>query len=432
MMMKLQHNIVQRSMYLSWILILLSSFLLRATLASYNGADVEDFMQHKSSNLRPDCDMGPDSLAEYGGTRTCIESIGNFRGRRCFYTIIPDCAGPNSPLVFDTHGLASCPSKLAKMTRWKELAQEHCFVLVYPLGTTDPDVADLTCWGLQGGAKDEFGKEAASCCCTKRIRPVKTQDAAFFRQIAAVTVNDVPIQTLNRVTIDTKRIYLAGHSNGCMAAMSIASQNSDFVAAVGCHSGSVITAFPDNIDSSYNATPMALVRGTKDRVVPYNGNFLFHSAETTHYIISKANQCTFFNKTKTEDYLDSNNTVTTFSATGCKNNATVLLYSVEGAGHAPYLDADTFRRDEIPVRFDTTKLMWNFVKTYSLDDAPSLEDRTTGHIPSLPSLPGNVIDDKQDDEAPLETASAAQKISTFRLTTTSFILSMVIGTYVAI
>lgn len=298
------------------------------------------------------------------------------------------------------------------------MAQEHCFVLVYPLGTTDPDVADLTCWGLPGGAKDEFGEEAFSCCCSRGIRPVITQDAAFFRQIAAATTRDVPIQTLNRVTIDTKRIYLAGHSNGCMAAISIAAQGSDFIAAVGCHAGSAITAFPEEYYD--NPTPMALVHGTKDRVVPYDGSFLFHSAETTHSIISKANECTNFQETKIEDYMGSSNTVTEFSSTGCRKDADAILYAVEGAGHSPYLDADTFRRDEVPTRFDSTKLMWDFVKEYSLDVDPSLEVQTTGQYPSLSPLPNTPgVDDKQDEV--LGIASASSKISIFWLTAVSMI-----------
>ncbi|CAJ1953898.1 unnamed protein product [Cylindrotheca closterium] len=373
--------------------------------------DIQDLA--KKSNARPNCDIGADSLAKYGGTRTCIESP-TFEGRRCFFTIIPDCAGPDSPLVFDAHGLASCPSKTAELTRWKEMAQEHCFVLVYPLGTTDPEIADLTCWGLPGGAKDDFGDEAHSCCCSRRIRPVVTQDAAVFRQIAAVINRDVPIQTSNRVTIDAKRIYLAGHSNGCMAAISIAAQSSDIIAAVGCHAGSAITPFP----GSYHATPMALVHGTNDRVVPYKGNFLFHSAETTHDIISKANECSSFKETKTEEFLGSNNTVTEFSSTGCKNNANVTLYAVEGAGHSPYLGVETFRRDEVPTNFDSTELLWNFVKNYELDTNPSLVDRTTGQSPiSLPSLPDPfpelVLADEQKEQT-RNGASAGHIISIFR------------------
>jgi len=367
--MTLRKTSIEHFICLSWIFL---SYLAIATSA--NNEDLD------TSNSRSDCQSGPDGLSQYGGTRTCIESL-TFEGRRCFFTIIPDCAGQDSPLVFDSHGLASCPSETAELTRWKEMAQEHCFVLVYPLGTTDPNAADLTCWGLPGGAKDEFGDEAFPCCCSRRIRPVITQDAAFFRQIAAVTTRDVPLQTLNRVTVDTKRIYLAGHSNGCMASISIAAQSSDMIAAVGCHSGSAITAFPE----SYDATPMALVHGTKDRVVDYNGSFLFHSAQTTQSIIARANECTSFKETKTDDYMGSNNTVTELSSIGCKNDANVTMYAVEGAGHVPYLDADTYRRDEIPTRFDTTELMWDFVKTYSLDTNPSLVVRTIDQDLSWPS-----------------------------------------------
>ena len=208
-----------------------------------------------------------------------------------------------------------------------------------------------------------------------------------------------------------------------MAATSIAAQSSDWVAAVGCHSGSAITAFPE----SYNATPMALVHGTKDRVVAYGGSFLFFSAKTTHKILSNANECTAFQENKIEAFWGSNNTVTELASTGCKNNATVMLYAVEGAGHAPYLDAETFRKDELPTRFDSTKLMWDFVKEYSLDVPPTLEVQTTGHYSSLPSLPDDPIvsaDDNQEDKSVDAAISSSSRISLFWLTTAS-IISMI-------
>lgn len=45
-----------------------------------------------------------DALSHIGAKRTCIESTSRYCDQRCFYTYIPECAGENSPLVFDIHG----------------------------------------------------------------------------------------------------------------------------------------------------------------------------------------------------------------------------------------------------------------------------------------------------------------------------------------
>ena len=80
----------------------------------------------------PTCPANAIELASGGAAkRTCIESTAN-DGKRCFYTYIPDCAGENTPLVFDIHGYGSCPFFSFVYTGWKTKADENCFVLVWP------------------------------------------------------------------------------------------------------------------------------------------------------------------------------------------------------------------------------------------------------------------------------------------------------------
>lgn len=327
-------------------------------------------------------------IAADGMVRTCVKSPDDdlFQGERCFDTFIPDCAGSESPLVFDIHGLSSCPFYSAQYTGWKELAEEECFVLVYPLGTTDPNVVDTPCWGLPGGMKDDNGKSSIPCCCSKFLQPVRTDVGPFLRQVAAVTVRDVPLQTAGTVTIDSKRIYMAGHSNGCMTSIYMAAQHSDMVAAVGCHAGTVTAPFPEQ---TYDATPMAFVHGTADEVVEYDGKGFFLGAETTQSIISNLNECTMLNETRT---LGMDNNVTEFASTNCTNNANVILYVLDDVGHFPYAAngaEDYIEEGTVPTKIDTTRLMWDFVKGYSLEMTPELaivvsdvSDETNNGAPS--------------------------------------------------
>ena len=125
-------------------------------------------------------------------------------------------------------------------------------------------------------------KEAAPCCCGTFIHGTadsdEVDDAAFFRNVAVSVVRDVvPNETSNNVTIDTSRIYMAGHSTGCMASIAMATIHSDLVAAVCCHAGVAQVPFP----ISYQATPTWIVHGKADPIVKFDGgNFSFSASET--------------------------------------------------------------------------------------------------------------------------------------------------------
>lgn len=78
------------------------------------------------------CPLGPFALSlPFGGIpRTCIDTE---TGKRCYYTYIPNCAGENSPLVYDIHGWFSCPLYNKLFSGWKQMADENCFVVVWPM-----------------------------------------------------------------------------------------------------------------------------------------------------------------------------------------------------------------------------------------------------------------------------------------------------------
>ena len=67
--------------------------------------------------------FGPYALSYLGAKQTCIESTGSSLTKRCFYTYIPDCAGPNSPLVFDIHGYVYVQYDI-----YLYLMMEHMFI----------------------------------------------------------------------------------------------------------------------------------------------------------------------------------------------------------------------------------------------------------------------------------------------------------------
>ena len=346
------------------------------------------------------CPLGPCALSEPFGRqipRTCISTN---RGKRCYYTYVPDCAGEKSPLVYDIHGFISCPLVSTTYTGWKELADEKCIVVVWPTvcallhlfqsfyfpewmcycilsalnlsytiysyfmkGNVRFFRTNFPCWAVPDdiiGVGSDPIKNASPCCCRNadvQVNADETQDLNFLRAIGKQVVRDVPQNSNGTVTIDTKRIYMAGHSNGCMLAMAMAMKHSDFVAAVCCHIGSIRT----NPGIDYSPTPIWFAHGEEDEVVPYEGNDLFPGAQATFNHLSTINGC---NSTNINAFSqDEGGTVQT--ASGCENNATIEFMTVYKAPHQCYRGTR--------IKYDTTADAWNFCARYQSAEEPNLD-----------------------------------------------------------
>lgn len=236
------------------------------------------------------------------------------------------------------------------------------------------------------------------CCCsepgiieTSSFDPSLTDDLRFLRQTAAAVVRDVPVMTSNQTAIDTKRIYFAGHSNGCMISLAMAAVHSDLVAAVGCHAGTMLTPFAQD----YIPTPIWMVIGTADPLVSYNGgsnhwwNWMYPSSATMFSLFATANQCNFTATQVIDPAPGSNaNTYSMFEGTSCKDDANVVLLALDDVGHNPYLDdnsEDVPNGIGQPVTLDTTQMAWDFVKTHSLKDVPNLDDVPPDEAPTSSS-----------------------------------------------
>ena len=245
-------------------------------------------------------------------------------------------------------------------------------------GNIDPTITQNSCWSTPAGLNSgPVGQPTVPCCCS--VQPSVTEDTTFLRQVVTDVVLKVPEYTtsnpnLNTVSIDTKRIYFGGHSNGCMLDMAMAAQESDLVAAVCCHSGSVLTATTED----YIPTPVWRIHGNLDITVPYDGSFsesrnvqVFTGAIEGHDYWGERNGCT---ESTVEDFRRRLNTGTIRKYTNCTDGADVELVTITGAGHNPYL-----RRLDFPLQttFDTTEWAWDFCSRHSLKEEPFLEGVTS-------------------------------------------------------
>jgi polyhydroxybutyrate depolymerase len=104
------------------------------------------------------------------------------------------------PLVFDVHGYTSFASEQLMRSKWDKMADKEGFVLI------DPDGVGMS-WN------------AGSCCGNN-----KQDDVKFFR--------DMVTKATAELCIDSKRVYVSGHSNGGAMTYRLACEAADIFAAV--------------------------------------------------------------------------------------------------------------------------------------------------------------------------------------------------------
>jgi poly(3-hydroxybutyrate) depolymerase len=332
----------------------------------------------QSSNLDAGCNGDrPDSVTEalpfLGLSGEVPQFCFQVAGReRCFYVMVPEGTTGEVPLVFDIHGSGSCPILSILYTGWFQLAQANKFVIVWPLGVTDALITDDACFAMPGGLPfDNF--TSPSCCCVEpgtlydvidadflsaTIDADVTKDADFLRMAIEEVMANVGPLTEGSVSINPKKVFMAGHSNGCVASLSMAAMHSDLVTGVACHSGKSVTPFAED----YIPVPTFIVHGAKD------DDFLYAELNVADGIglsstpdqfkaIADRNGCA-------EDVLatmlpDGEGQVET--RTGCTNDADVTLVTLANAGHNPFLGVDSPDPGSSPTTIDTSQLAWNFL-----------------------------------------------------------------------
>jgi polyhydroxybutyrate depolymerase len=296
----------------------------------------------------------------------CVEVAGV---SRCFYVLVPEGTTGEVPLVFDIHGAGSCPVFQVALTGWFQLAQANKFVVVFPLGVTDAAIVDFTCFALPGGLV--IGDiEASKCCCalgsefalgSDFIDENITMDTEFLRMAIETVITNVGPATEGAVSIDRKKVFMAGQSNGCIASLAMAATHSDLVTGVACHAGKSATPFAED----YIPVPTFIVHGVKDGELPYgeisDGNGVgFASTPDQFKAIADRNGCA--EDILTEMLPDGEGKVET--RTGCTNNADVTLVTLDNAGHSPYLGVESGQElnpGSLPTTIDTSQLAWDFL-----------------------------------------------------------------------
>lgn len=144
------------------------------------------------------------------------------------------------PLVFVFHGFTGNANEFRSATGFDAISNANGFIAVYPNGT---------------GASNALSWNAGSCCGYADQNGIN--EPAFVRAILA------DVETL--ASVDNKRIYATGHSNGGFLAYALACEMSDTFAAVAPVAG-LLLYYP-----CQPKQPVSLmhIHGLADTVVPF-------------------------------------------------------------------------------------------------------------------------------------------------------------------
>jgi polyhydroxybutyrate depolymerase len=251
-------------------------------------------------------------------------------------------------LVFVFHGGGGNGEKTARLTHFDREADRQGFIVVFPDG-------------LYKNWND--GRNAD----VSREHEEQIDDVGFVVAI---------IDTLQKVyTIDPRRIYATGISNGAFFSHYLAAHRSDLFAAIAPVSGGIAIPF-DKVFHPLQPVSVLIIQGTDDPLVPYEGGGVLRgrrgSLIPTVEAVRKwvmADRCTdspVVEKLPDRDREDGCTEVRT-CWTFCAHGTVVELLRIEGGGHtwpggAQYLPA--WLIGNVCRDFDATEEIWKFFKNH--------------------------------------------------------------------
>ncbi|MGB0034952.1 MAG: PHB depolymerase family esterase [Candidatus Acidiferrales bacterium] len=232
------------------------------------------------------------------------------------------------PLVFVLHGGGQSPESAERMSGMSTKADIENFLVVYPSGT---------------GRFSRMPTWNSGNCCGYALKN-NVDDVAFLRALLGKLEKDY--------TVDSRRIYATGISNGGMMSYRVACELADQFAAVAPVEGA------QNVECKPSAPVSVIIfHGTADRLVAFDGG------ETTHQIgpprtdNSVANAISFWVK---EDACaeapnhEVRGVLKIDTYTGCKSGTGVALYAIDGGRHT--WPGTTISGNKVAA----TDLIWSF------------------------------------------------------------------------
>jgi len=272
---------------------------------------------------------GPlDALGAAAGTESKTLEFG---GRRRTYLVhSPKGYDGKAPLalVLVLHGAVQGATNVERMSGMSAEADKEKFLVAYPNGTSRSGLAPT--WN------------AGACCGYAQTN--KVDDVGFLRALIDKLEHDY--------TVDPKRIFATGISNGGMMSYRLACELADRIAAIAPVEGA------QDVDCRPSKPVSVLVfHGTADLLVPYNGGttpFQIGPKRTDTPVSStvafwvKQDACSKTPRPEETNQLR----IDTYS--GCEDATGVTLYTIRGGHHM--WPGTRLSHNHVPA----TDIMWSF------------------------------------------------------------------------
>ena len=222
------------------------------------------------------------------------------------------------PLVILLHGYGATGAMQESYMKFESVAETNKFILVYPDGTVD-------------SSGRRFWNATDACC-------------DFLSDVADdVYLLSILKEMESSYSIDAKRIYFVGHSNGGFMSYRMACKYPDRIAAIASLAGA--SYFKTTDCGAKSSVSVLQVHGTKDETILYEGGQIlgtsYPGAVASASQWATFNQCTQNAVTRSSKFdLEPNITGDETSVTAwtnCQNSSEVELWTMEGAAHIPTL-----------------------------------------------------------------------------------------------
>jgi polyhydroxybutyrate depolymerase len=230
------------------------------------------------------------------------------------------------PLILVFHGHRMNAEYLLAMTGFNEIADAGKFLVVYPNGT---------------GLTEALSFNAGLCCGSAVKNNI--DEAEFVRRIIA--------DLEGTYTIDPKRIYVTGFSNGALLAYRLACEMSDTFAAIAPVAGN-LTFGPCQPRQKVSVIH---IQGLSDTSAPYDDEDL--EPDSSPEILSVRGSIAFwasFDGCSDLPVMDQEGIVTRTVYDSCAGGTSVELISLKGIGH-------TWPPDSI---FPASQTIWDFFSAH--------------------------------------------------------------------
>ena len=255
-----------------------------------------------------------------------------------------------TPVVFVLHGGSGHPGAVEYQSGMNQVADKEGFIVVYPAGSHPVFKDRLLNWNDGRTAKNKEKNEV--------------DDVGFINAV----LDDLP----NHFTLDRKRIYATGISNGGLMSFRLASELSQRVAAV------APIAAPRTPDEYYASPtrPIAVMyfHGVQDTYAPYKGGSPERSAFTASFLSAEEiiqawvehNGCP-----STYTIREKEGGASRVEYSPCKEGTEVVFWKLEDGGHTwpggkKTKSEDKARVGNVNQDVIASQLMWEFFQKHSL------------------------------------------------------------------